>query len=119
MITLFSDDTHALDVLASPSAIQLRLRRGMATGFEATDDNGARRTDNYFVEECGVAYFWPSLEGEAVSNKRVLQGELEVAKSLKPSFKFPKLTIRVSNIVMGDETFLLIINHHESIHLIF
>jgi len=96
MITLFGDDTHALDVLASPSAIQLRLRRGMATGFEATDDNGARRTDNYFVEECGAAYFWPSLEGEAVSNKRVLQGELEVAKSLKPSFKFPKLTIRYS-----------------------
>ena len=68
----------------------------MATGSEATDDNGARRTDNYFVEDCGAAYFWPSREGEQVPNQRVLQGELEVGKGLKPSFKFPKLTIRVS-----------------------
>ncbi|KAF8905073.1 hypothetical protein CPB84DRAFT_1845155 [Gymnopilus junonius] len=94
IITLTGDNTQGLDVLASPSAIQLRLRRGMATGSEATDDNGARRTDNYFVEECGTAYFWPSDESETAPNKRILQGELEVAKTLKSSFKFPKLTIR-------------------------
>ena len=67
----------------------------MATGSEATDDNGVRRTDNYFLEEPGMAYFWPSQEGATESNKKVLQGELEVAKGLKPSFKFPKFTVRV------------------------
>jgi len=67
----------------------------MATGSEATDDNGVRRTDNYFQEESGMAYFWPSKEGAMEVNKRVLQGELEVVKALKPSFKFPKFAVRV------------------------
>ena len=95
MITFTGEDPHALDVLTKPSAIQLKLRRSMATGSEATDDNGVRRTDNYFQEESGMAYFWPSKEGAMEANKRVLQGELEVVKALKPSFKFPKFTVRV------------------------
>lgn len=94
MITLTGQDTHALDVLATPKAIQLGLRRSMATGDEATDDSGVRRTDNFFTQDAGKAYFWP-LEG-GTDTKRVLQGELEVSRTLKPSFKFPKFTIRVS-----------------------
>lgn len=95
-MTLTSDDTHALDILAEPSAIQLLLRRSMATGLEATDDNGTRRSDNHFYENSSIAYFWQSWEaGSSTPNKRVLQGEVEVAKTLKPSFKFPNFTIRV------------------------
>jgi hypothetical protein len=66
----------------------------MATGFDAADKTVTRRTDNYFLEGVGQAYFWASSEGNA--NKRVLQGELEVARTLKPSFTFPRFTIRVS-----------------------
>jgi hypothetical protein len=95
MITFKGDDPHALDVLTKPDAIQLKLRRSMATGSEAIDDNGVRRTDNYFQEESGMAYFWPSQEGAMEVNKRVLQGELDVVKGLKPSFKFPEFTVRV------------------------
>ena len=95
-MTLTSEDTHALDILAEPGAIQLLLRRSMATGLEATDDNGVRRSDNHFYENSSLAYFWQSWEaGSSTPNKRVLQGEVEVAKSLKPSFKFPNFTIRV------------------------
>ncbi|KIM40543.1 hypothetical protein M413DRAFT_445985 [Hebeloma cylindrosporum] len=98
MVTFTGEDPYALDVLTKPGAIQLKLRRSMATGSEATDDNGVRRTDNYFQEESGMAYFWPSpSQGGAMEvNKRVLQGELEVVKGLKPSFKFPKFTVRYS-----------------------
>ena len=69
----------------------------MATGDEATDENGARRTDNHFSQDMGIGYFWPSQEGAAQSLKRVFQGELEVAKGLKPSFIFPKVSLRVSH----------------------
>jgi len=92
-MTISGEDTRALDVLtAGQNSINLRLRRSMATGSEATKDDGLRRTDNYFVEECGSAAFW-ILEG--APSKRVLHGELDVSKTLKPSFKFPKFTIRV------------------------
>ncbi|KAH9481699.1 hypothetical protein JR316_0006226 [Psilocybe cubensis] len=96
LITFSGDNPQALDLLANQNAIQLRLRRGMATGSDAIDDNGIRRTDNHFVEDCGGAYFWPSREGADEPNRKVLQGELEVVKTLKPSFKFPKVTIRYS-----------------------
>lgn len=68
----------------------------MATGDEATDDNGVRRTDNHFSQDMGIGYFWPSQEGAAQPLKRVFQGELEVVKGLKPSFIFPKVSLRVS-----------------------
>jgi hypothetical protein len=67
----------------------------MATGLEATDDSGERRSDNHFYENLGMAYFWPSWEATPVPNKRVLQGELELLRTLKPSFKFPNFSIRV------------------------
>lgn len=100
MITFTGTDTQALDVLANQNAIKLRLRRWMATGSEAIDDNGVRRTDNHFMEDAGGAYFWSSREGAQETNKRVFQGELEVVKTLKPSFKFPKVTIRVGVLVL-------------------
>jgi hypothetical protein len=84
-----------LDVLGKPSTIRLRLVRSMATGSEATDDMGSRRTDNHFLEQVGQAYFWDSKGAQDV-NKRVFQGEMELVKTLKPSFKFPNFTIRVS-----------------------
>ncbi|KDR78973.1 hypothetical protein GALMADRAFT_64064 [Galerina marginata CBS 339.88] len=119
-ITFTAEDTHALDVLAKPTAIQLHLRRSMATGTEATDDDGARRTDNHFLEDCGTAYFWPSQDGAQETNKRVLEGELELPKALKPSFKFPKFTIRVCGFyALKSRQFTNEIPCDHSIHLIF
>ena len=93
-----------LDVLGKPSAIRLRLVRSIATGSEATDDMGSRRTDNHFLEHVGHAYFWP--RGEEV-NKRVFQGEMELQKTLKPSFTFPNFTIRVS-VFMSIEIIVIV-----------
>lgn len=42
------------------------------------------------------AAFWPSLEGAQEPGKRVLQGELELKKALRPSFTFPGFALRVS-----------------------
>ncbi|KAF8815522.1 hypothetical protein BYT27DRAFT_7193253 [Phlegmacium glaucopus] len=82
IITLTGDDAQVLDVLGNPSAIRLRLVRSMATGSEAMDDKGVRLTGTHFQE------------GGKEVNKRVFQGELELVKTLKPSFKFPNFTIR-------------------------
>jgi len=93
IITFKGDDAQVLDVLGKPSTVRLRLVRSMATGSEATDDMGSRRTDNHFLEQVGQAYFWDSKGAQDV-NKRVFQGEMELVKTLKPSFKFPNFTIR-------------------------
>lgn len=90
----------------------------MATGLEATDDNGERRTDNHFYENSGMAYFWPSWEETPVPNKRVLQGELELLRILKPSFKFPNFTIRVrtiSSLIRKPNPLMRILVHPRSL----
>lgn len=49
-----------------------------------------------FRESVGSAFFWPSDEGAPEPGSRVLQGELEVKKSLKLGFLFPRFSVRVS-----------------------
>ncbi|EIW83921.1 hypothetical protein CONPUDRAFT_51562 [Coniophora puteana RWD-64-598 SS2] len=78
IMTLSGDDEHALDLLASPSSIHLTMVRSVMTGPKATDDS----------VEAG--------EFEAGAVDRILQGEIDVKRSLKPSFHFPNFTTRVS-----------------------
>ena len=114
IITLTGGDAQTLDVLGKPSAIRLRLVRSLATGSEATDDMGPRRTDNHFLEHVGHGYFWDSNEGAVEANKRVFQGEVELVKTLRPSFIFPNFSIRVSTfmsiriIVIVDASLLVL-----------
>lgn len=93
MMTFTSTDSQALDILATHSAIRLFLVRSMATGSDAADENGDRRSNNFFKEGVTQAFFWPS--GEGVEGTRTLKGEMDLKPSLKPSFDFPRLTIRV------------------------
>ncbi|KAL0954351.1 hypothetical protein HGRIS_003344 [Hohenbuehelia grisea] len=58
----------------------------MAVGSDATEEDAIRRSNNFFVESVGQAYFWESTEGAAEDSKRVFRGEVEVLKTLKPSF---------------------------------
>ncbi|KAK7436992.1 hypothetical protein VKT23_006722 [Stygiomarasmius scandens] len=93
-LTSRDSDDQALDVLSAPSAIKLFLVRSMATGSDAIidDDSVKRRSNNFFKEGVGQAIFWPSSEGSM--GMRQLQGELEIKQGLKPSFVFPRLSIR-------------------------
>lgn len=95
MLTLTSDDPQALDLLSSPSEIRIFLMRSMALGSEADVDDGVRRSNNYFREVSSRAYFWPLTEGADEKGTRTLQGEVDVSKLLKPSFSFPRLSVRV------------------------
>ena len=67
-------------------------------GSHATLDNADKtgRSNNVFRESVGSGFFWPSDEGAPEPGTRVLQGELEVKKSLKLGFLFPRFSVRVS-----------------------
>ncbi|RDB25619.1 hypothetical protein Hypma_006736 [Hypsizygus marmoreus] len=91
-LTLKSESTQALDILAVPAAIRVHLVRSIATGSDATDETETRRSDNFFKSGSGQACFWPL--GRQEDGERVLEGELEVPSTLKPSFTFPRFTVR-------------------------
>ena len=67
----------------------------VATGSEAMALSTATRSDKSFLQRTGSAYLWPGKEA-ANDNERTLEGELEVGRTLKPSFLFPRLSIQVS-----------------------
>ncbi|KAF9223898.1 hypothetical protein BS17DRAFT_795942 [Gyrodon lividus] len=92
-LTLTGDDEQALDLLSSPKAIRLLMVRSLATGADATNDDIERRADNFFLENVARGVFWAPDDASA-PGKRILQGEVNVKRSLKPSTLFPKFTIR-------------------------
>ncbi|KAF4596561.1 hypothetical protein EYR40_007742 [Pleurotus pulmonarius] len=106
-ITLRSNDKQALDLLATPEALRVYLVRSMTTGSDAMDDDAPRRSNSHFLESVGDAYFWiqPESKSEGANSEgglqgggregRLLRGEIEVQKTLKPSFKFPRFAMRV------------------------
>ncbi|KAI5992078.1 hypothetical protein EDD15DRAFT_2388303 [Pisolithus albus] len=71
-------DVQALDLLSSPSSTRLFLVRSLATESNATMelDDSKRR--------------------EGGKEKRVMQGELEVKRSFKPTCLFPKFATRIA-----------------------
>ncbi|KAL5486115.1 hypothetical protein ACEPAI_7159 [Sanghuangporus weigelae] len=93
-LTLKGTDSQALDLLSQPSAQNIFLTRTIAIGSTATDDAAPRRSNNTFPEQVSRAYWWPSEEGAPQDAVRVLQGEIDVPKTLKPEFMFPRLLLR-------------------------
>ena len=66
-------------------------------GSHATqDDIDSGRSNNSFAERFGDAHFWPAQEGAPEPGVRKLNGELEIKRSLKLGFVFPRFSVRVS-----------------------
>ncbi|KAJ7596541.1 hypothetical protein C8J56DRAFT_849981 [Mycena floridula] len=100
LVTFTSDDEQALDIIATPSAIQLFLVRGLATGSDAAEDDVARRSNTIFTLRVARAFFWP-LNSEP--GKRSFAGEIDIKASTKPSFKFSRISIRYSLDLFASE----------------
>ncbi|KAF7374746.1 hypothetical protein MSAN_00360100 [Mycena sanguinolenta] len=94
ILTLKSEDEQALDTLANPKAMRFHLVRTVAVGSDAMDDKAERRSNNFFPSGAGQGYFWPSTEGAKEAGKRTMRGEVEMKKGTKPSFHFPRFTVR-------------------------
>ncbi|KAH8106792.1 hypothetical protein BXZ70DRAFT_915109 [Cristinia sonorae] len=97
-MTLTSVDQHALDLFSQPSSIVIQLIRERFLGAEALrEDEKSKRTDLRFQDLSGSNVAWkPSGEGEPVSGKKILIGELLLGKALKPTFTFPRFAIKYS-----------------------
>ncbi|KAH8117915.1 hypothetical protein DFH11DRAFT_1571413 [Phellopilus nigrolimitatus] len=96
LLTLKSSDAQALDLVAQPSASAIFLTRTIAIGSTATDETSPRRSNNTytFPEHIARAFWWPVSEGAFSKDTRILQGEIDVKKDVKPGFVFPRLSIR-------------------------
>ncbi|EKM58518.1 uncharacterized protein PHACADRAFT_252915 [Phanerochaete carnosa HHB-10118-sp] len=97
-MTFSSSDEQALDLLCSPSAIRLQLMRERLLGSQATQKGASGQSSNTFREPMAGAYFWPSQDGTVEQGKRQLQGEIDVKKNLRPTFVFPRFSLRVRTV---------------------
>ena len=95
-VTFSCADEQALDLLCAPGAIKFHLFRERLIGSHAIREGAVGQSNNTFREVMGTAAFWPSREGAQAPGTRTLQGELEVRKGLRPTFVFPRFTLRVS-----------------------
>ncbi|KAF9234224.1 hypothetical protein BU15DRAFT_79246 [Melanogaster broomeanus] len=92
-LTLTGVDEQALDLLSAPNAIKLLLVRSLATGADATSEVVERRAGSLFSQHVARAVFWAPKDASA-PGKRILQGEADLKRSIKPSTSFPKFAIR-------------------------
>lgn len=95
LLTIRSADEQALDVLCTPGAMKFHLYRERLIGSHAVKEVGGQ-SNNTFREVVGNAAFWLSQDDPKEAGKRKLHGELEVKKGLRPSFTFPRFSVRVS-----------------------
>ncbi|KZT27228.1 hypothetical protein NEOLEDRAFT_164644 [Neolentinus lepideus HHB14362 ss-1] len=99
-LTLSCADEQALDLVCSHGAVRIFLVRSVVVGLGATDSSKTR-SDNIFKTSVGRAVIWRTDEGHPESQSssttipsRLLQGEIDVQKSMKPNFDFPTVSIK-------------------------
>ena len=99
-LTFSCPDEQALDLLCTSSAIKVHLARERLIGSHATVAGATGQSNNTLREIMGTGYFWPAQDGAVQHGQRQLQGELEVRKSHRPTFTFPRFSLRVSNFIL-------------------
>ncbi|KAG6857382.1 hypothetical protein H0H87_004744 [Tephrocybe sp. NHM501043] len=82
-LTLQGADDNTLDLFATPSAVDLKLQRRIRFYGAATElSNGPW---NETVEDVGHATWWPAAGTRIRSGVRHLEGEIKLAKDLRPT----------------------------------
>ncbi|KAJ3554715.1 hypothetical protein NM688_g2961 [Phlebia brevispora] len=102
-VTFSSEDEQALDILCAANAVRVHLYRERLIGSHAIKEGAAGQSNNTFRETMGTAAFWPSQDGVAGQGKRRLQGEIDVRKGLRPTFVFPRFTLRYALCMLPSE----------------
>jgi len=85
-------DEQALDVLSSPYATSILLKRSLDAGSHATTGGHGHRAKS-FVETIARAVFWPAKHASTIGT-RVLEGEIKLRKTFKQSVVFPRFAVR-------------------------
>lgn len=103
LVTVVCEDSEALDLLSSPHAINVRLRR-IATLIQAGSvlGRGLAPPKRDISQDFGTAVWWPRVEHSDAKqplNTRHLEGEIRLAKSLVPSFDMGCCTVEVGQVL--------------------
>ncbi|CAA7267040.1 unnamed protein product [Cyclocybe aegerita] len=93
-LTLESSSPQALDLLCTPSAIALSLRRRVRF-YNKPSSSRQDVAWNESMEDTGRAVWWPSTAADAHSdsNTRYLEGEIRLEKDLRPTSEMGHFSI--------------------------
>lgn len=83
-MVLQGEDLQTLDLLSSPKSIHLALRRRLRF-YNKTSSSKVEVAWNETFEEVAVAAWWSSTTDTHKSCTRYLEGEIQLAKDLKPT----------------------------------
>ena len=106
-MTLEGSESPVLDVLSAPSSIVVCLRRRV----RFYNKSSSPRRDvawNETVEDMGTAIWWPSSSARSDSLTRHLEGEIRLAKYLRPTSEMGHFSISVSLLVDDKVIFVLL-----------
>ncbi|KAJ6584358.1 hypothetical protein B0H19DRAFT_1318205 [Mycena capillaripes] len=98
-VTYFSRDLQALNLLCTPSSINVLLHRQVRC---ASLPGSLRAVDD--IQEGGRAVWWPVGDGPQRPDSRTFLGEIHLAKTLKPTSAISYFTLKYFVVVMPFET---------------
>ncbi|KZS88456.1 hypothetical protein SISNIDRAFT_497907 [Sistotremastrum niveocremeum HHB9708] len=95
-LILESSSSQVLDLLASPSRLQVCLVRMVSSGSKLKLKTS--RTSTASCLAMGVC--WPASSSQQARHRRVIHSELKLSRSLTPSFEFQGAAVRYSIVVL-------------------
>lgn len=102
-------DVQALDLLATSKAIVVNLRRTVRYYNSPSPLNKSDVLWRELSEDVGRAVWWPSVRGRGDDYIRYLEGEIQLAKDLKPSASIAHFSIFVSIFIRPLFCYMLLI----------
>ncbi|KAH9481700.1 hypothetical protein JR316_0006227 [Psilocybe cubensis] len=94
-LTLENAEPRVLDMLAAPTSVVLTLRRRVRF-YNKTSSSRRDVAWNESVEDMGTAVWWPSTDSRSTSAVRYLEGEIRLAKDLRPTSEMGHFSISYS-----------------------
>ncbi|KAF4571281.1 hypothetical protein EYR36_008610 [Pleurotus pulmonarius] len=98
-LSMDSLDVQALDLLATSKAIVVNLRRTVRYYNSPSPLNKSDVLWRELSEDVGRAVWWPSVRGRGDDYIRYLEGEIQLAKDLKPSASIAHFSVCYSVVV--------------------
>ncbi|KAJ7244041.1 hypothetical protein C8J57DRAFT_1365286 [Mycena rebaudengoi] len=103
-MTYFCRDSQALNLICTPASTNVRLRRHIncqtlplghpSKHFFRQPKHHYTTSGNSHSQENGKAVWWPAKEGPPSHNSRKFEGEIQLAKQLKPTSVISHFSLR-------------------------
>jgi hypothetical protein len=95
-MTYFCRDSQALNLLCTPASINVRLHRQVKCTSPSPYGSNDFAPGMEDVEDTGRAVWWPIDNEPRSQDTRKFQGEIHLAKTLKPTSAISHFTLKVS-----------------------